>query len=140
MFTILWITAAWLDGPDKIGLASIIAGGGASNQLLLWITLAVLGAATVLIASFGLLPAILFAALLLVLFVRGDHPVGLIGLLTGFGALWTFLIVRQLSSEGVADNVQFWLAVGVVPLVIGCGILALDAVRGRRRPKPTART
>jgi hypothetical protein len=65
--------------------------------------------------------------------VRGDHAIALSGLLTGFGALWSALMARQFASGGTLDNAQFWAAVGVVPLVIGCTLLALVVVRELRR-------
>ena len=47
------------------------------------------------------------------------------GLLTGFGALWTFLVARQLASGATTDNAAFWLAVGILPLVLGCALIVL---------------
>jgi hypothetical protein len=57
--------------------------------------------------------------------------VALSGLLTGFGGLWTYLEVRVFTSGGMQDNGTFWLAVGLVPLVIGLTVLALVARRDR---------
>jgi len=110
------------------------------NRLLLWITTAVLGAAATLMTSFGLLAALLFLLLALPLIVRGDHAVALSGLLTGFGAFWSFLMARQFASGGTLDNAQFWTAVGVVPLVIGCALLAFVAVRELRRSNAAGRS
>ena len=93
------------------------------NRGLLWITTAVFGAAATLMTSFGLLAALLFLLLAVPLVVRGAHLVALSGLLTGFGALWTFLMARQLSSGGTLDNSAFWLAVGLVPVAAGVGLL-----------------
>ena len=87
------------------------------NGVLLWLTMAVLGATATLMTSFGLLPTVVFLALTVPLILRGDHLVALSGLLTGFGGLWLF-----------------WMAVGVVPLVVGCVGLAFVVVRAPRRP------
>jgi len=93
------------------------------NRGLLWITTFVLGAAATLMTSFGLLAALLFLLLAVPLVVRGAHLVALSGLLTGFGAFWTFLMARQFASGGTLDNSTFWLAVGIVPLAIGLALL-----------------
>jgi hypothetical protein len=100
------------------------------NRLLLWITTAVLGMAGSLMTSFGLIPALLFLVLMLPLLLRGDRVVASSGLLTGFGAAWTALMARQAATGGTTDNQGFWLAVGFVPLVSGCALLALFVVRG----------
>ena len=89
------------------------------NRLLLWITTAVLGAAATLLTSFGLLATVLFMLLTVPLVLRGDRVVALSGLLTGFGAFWSFLIARQLASGGTTDNADFWMAFGLVPLALG---------------------
>jgi len=78
--------------------------------------------------------------LALPLIVRGDHAVALSGLLTGFGAFWSFLMARQFASGGTLDDAQFWTAVGVVPLVIGCALLAFVAVRELRRSNAAGRS
>lgn len=98
------------------------------NRLLLWITTAVLGAVATLMTSFGLVAALLFLVLAAPLVLRG-RVVALSGLLTGFGAFWSFLMARQFASGGTTDNADFWIAVGVVPLLIGCALLVLLAGR-----------
>lgn len=104
------------------------------NRLLLWITTAFLGSAATLMTSFGLLAAVLFLLLAVPLILRGDRVVALSGLLIGFGAFWTFLMSRQFASGGTTDNADFWTAVGVVPLVVGCALIVLIAARtGRSR-------
>jgi hypothetical protein len=95
------------------------------NRLLLWITTAVLGAVATLMTSFGLTAALVFLLLAVPLILRGDRVVALSGLLTGFGAFWTFLVARQLASGATTDNAAFWLAVGVVPLALGCALIVL---------------
>jgi hypothetical protein len=108
------------------------------NGILLWVTMAVLGAAATLLTSFGLLPTVVFLALTVPLILRGDHLVALSGLLTGFGGSWLFWMGRQLATGGTLDNAPFWTAVGIVPLLAGCVGLALVAVRALRRPSPPA--
>lgn len=98
------------------------------NRLLLWITTAVLGAVATLMTSFGLVAALLFLVLATPLVLRG-RVVALSGLLTGFGAFWSFLMARQFASGGTTDNADFWIAVGVVPLLLGCALLVLLAGR-----------
>jgi hypothetical protein len=110
------------------------------NRLLLWTTTLVLGAAATVMTSFaGLFGSLLFLLLATPLIVRGDRAVALSGLLTGFGSLWLFLMARQLAA-GTLEGAQFWTAVGVVPLVLGCGLLALIAVRALRRSNAEARS
>jgi hypothetical protein len=48
--------------------------------------------------SFGLLAVLLCLLLTVPLILRGDRAVGLSGLLTGFGAFWSFLMARQVAS------------------------------------------
>lgn len=99
------------------------------DRLLLWITTAVLGVAATVLTSFGLVAALLFLVLTLPLLARGDHVVAASGLLTGFGGSWSLLMARQFASGGALDNAGFWTAVGTVPLVVGCALLALVAIR-----------
>ena len=99
------------------------------NRLLLWITTAILGAAATLMTSFGLVAALLFLLLAVPLVLRAEHVVALSGLLTGFGAFWSFLMARQFASGGTTDNSDFWLAVGLVPLVLGCALVVVVAAR-----------
>ena len=68
------------------------------NRLLLWITTAILGAAATLMTSFALVAALLFLLLAVPLVLRAEHVVALSGLLTGFGAFWSFLMARQFAS------------------------------------------
>jgi hypothetical protein len=102
------------------------------NRLLLWVTTAVLGAASTLMTSFGLLAAILFLLLAVPLILRGDHVVALSGLLAGFGAFWSFLMARQAASGGTTDNADTWIALGLVPLVVGCALMVLIVTRTLR--------
>lgn len=102
------------------------------NRLLLLITTAALGAAAALITGIGGLGGMLFLLLSMPLVVRGDPAVALSGLLTGFGALWSLGMARQLTTGGTLDNAEFWAAVGVAPLIIGCGLLVLVVVRWPR--------
>jgi hypothetical protein len=111
------------------------------SRPLLWTTTAVLGAAATLITSVGgLLGSLLFLLLAAPLIVRGDHAIALSGLLVGFGSIWLLLLARQSATGGTLDDASFWTAVGVVPLVIGCVLLAIGAIQalrtmdGRERP------
>ena len=111
------------------------------NRLLLWITTAVLGAAAKLITSIGgLLGSVLFLLLATPLVVRGDHAVALSGLLMGFGAIWSLLLARQSATGGTLDNAEFWTAVGLVPLVIGCALLAVAVAGVLRRRNAAGRS
>ena len=100
--------------------------------------MALLGVVGTLLTSFGPIVALLFLLLATPLIVRGDHLVALSGLLTGFGGSWSFLMARQSASGGVTDNAG-WVAVGVVPLVLGCALTVLSAARsGRQGPDRAA--
>jgi hypothetical protein len=55
--------------------------------------------------------------------------IALSGLLAGFGACWSIRIARQVASGGTTDNADFWIAGGIVPLTVGCGLIALIAAR-----------
>jgi hypothetical protein len=99
--------------------------------------MAVLGAAAALISGLGGIGgALLFLLLSLPLIVRGDPAVALSGLLTGFGALWSFGMARQLATGGRLDDAELWWAVGVMPLIIGCALLVLAAAQAFRRAAP----
>jgi hypothetical protein len=98
---------------------------------LLWITTFVLGAVATVMTVFGPLAAFLTLLIAVPVIVRRPHLVALSGLLTGFGGLWTYLLVRVFTSGGMQDNGTFWLAVGLVPLAIGLTVLALVARRDR---------
>ena len=110
----------------------------AQGKIRLWLAAAALGAALTLMTSFGLVVALLFLILLVPLLVRGGLA-ALSGLLTGFGSFWSILVARQLASGGTTDNVAFWMAVGVVPLVIGATLLlpiVARTYRGERTVTP----
>jgi hypothetical protein len=109
------------------------------SRPLLWITTAVLGAAATLLTSFGLLAALTFLLLTIPLILRGDRPVALSGLLSGFGAFWLFLMARQFSSGGTLDNATFWIAVGAAPLAIGLALLVAVVARWQGPRQPAGR-
>jgi hypothetical protein len=90
---------------------------------MLWLVGVLLAVAVILAGLLGLMFAILVALLAIPLSRREDGRVGLSGLLTGFGAIWLFLIANESASGGTLDNAAFWVAVGVVPLVAGVAIL-----------------
>jgi hypothetical protein len=99
------------------------------SRPFLWLAGVVVSVIAILAAAFG--PYGIFLAMLLAIpFVRRpDGRVALSGLLTGFGAIWLILLARESSSGGVLDNPVFWVAVGVVILLAGLGLLASVAVR-----------
>ena len=80
---------------------------------------------------FGPLGAVITLLLAIPVIVRRPHLVALSGLLTGFGGLWTYLLVRVFTSRGIQEDGTFWLAVGLVPLVVGLTVLAFVARRDR---------
>ena len=41
-------------------------------------------------------------------------------------------MARQVASGGTTDDADLWIAVGVVPLVLGCALIALIAARAIR--------
>src|SRR5436190_21817875 len=98
----------------------------------LWVSAAVLGAATTVLTSLGLIVFLAFVVLAIRFSCVAVRP-PTSGWLTGFGALWLLLMARQFSSGGRLDNAEFWIAVGAVPLIIGSGLLVWmlrTAVRG----------
>jgi hypothetical protein len=101
------------------------------SRLGLWLGGAIVAAAAIVVSAFGLLPMLLTFLLAVPLINRPAGSVALCGLLTGFGGLWLFLIAAETASGGVFDDAEFWVAVGVVPLVVGLGLLAGLLVRGR---------
>jgi hypothetical protein len=101
------------------------------SRLFLWLAGVMVSVIAILAAVFGPY-GILLAMLLAIPFVRRrDGRVALSGLLTGFGAIWLILLARQASSGGVLEDAVFWIAVGVVFLLAGLGLLASVAVRTR---------
>jgi hypothetical protein len=97
---------------------------------LLWISTFVLGCVATLTADFGPLAAVITLLLGVPLLIRRPHLVAVSGLLTGFGGLWTYFLVRVLASGGNQDNATFWLAVGLIPLLVGLTLLLFIARRG----------
>lgn len=102
------------------------------NRPLLWITMAVVGVTAVLMTSFGLIGFLATLVLAIVLVLRGDRLVALSGLLTGFGLFWSVLMAGQVGSDGATDNFSFWIAVGIVPLVLGCALMVPIVARTMR--------
>jgi hypothetical protein len=96
------------------------------DRRLLWVPSALLGAVTIVFTSFALLGVIAWAFLLIPLVRRGGL-VALSGVLTGFGALWSFLILLKWTSSSL-DTRAGWLVVGLVPLAIGLVLLAIGLV------------
>jgi hypothetical protein len=106
------------------------------NRPLLWVTSAFLGVIAILMMSFGLIAFLLTLLLAVLLVLRSrDRVVALSGLLTGFGAVWSFLMAGQVGSDGATDNFSLWVAVGIVPLVLGCALIVPIVARTiRSRP------
>ncbi len=100
---------------------------------LLWITTLVLGGVATVMTVFGPLAAFFILLVAVPVIVRRPHLVALSGLLTGFGGLWTYLLVRAFASGGTQGNATGWLAVGLVPLAVGLALLAFVARHGRAR-------
>jgi hypothetical protein len=99
------------------------------SRPFLWLAGVMVSAIAILAAAFGPY-GILLAMLLAVPFVRRrDGRVALSGLLTGFGAIWLMLLARQASSGGVLDDAVFWIAMGVVMLLVGLVLLVSVAVQ-----------
>jgi hypothetical protein len=90
-------------------------------------------ALVVFLGYFGLMIGGLFLLLLAPLVVRGGLPV-LSGMLVGFGGIWTGLTLTQFDRGGATSDGGPWLAVGLVPLIVGVGILVLALVRNRPTP------
>jgi hypothetical protein len=102
------------------------------NPALLWFTTLVLGLAASLLASQGILAALLALVLAAPLIIWGDRLVALSGLLIGFGALWSAGMARQLAASARLDEYGFWVALGAIPLVVGLGLLVIVLWRRRR--------
>jgi hypothetical protein len=109
------------------------------NRLVLWVIAALAGGIAILSVSLGLITFLVTLLLLVLLALRSrSSNVAMSGLLTGFGAVWSCLIAGQLTSEGATDNAGFWLAVGVVPLIVGCA-MAVPVVARTLHSRPIAR-
>jgi hypothetical protein len=75
--------------------------------------------------EFSLLAVGGWVLLLVPWMVRGGR-LALSGVLVGFGAPWSLLMWRQLTSQDPGDNALGWTLVGVLPLVLGLALLGLD--------------
>ena len=102
------------------------------DRRLLWVISAAFGAVAIAFTSFSLLALAAWVLLLVPWVVRGGR-VALSGVLVGFGALWSPLMWRQLTSPYPADNAVGWTIVGVLPLVLGLALLgfAVGTPKGR---------
>ena len=85
----------------------------------LWVPGAGLGGLITLGSVFGMVGAILVGLLVIPLARRPRGAWGVAGTLTGFGAIWLFLILGESNSGGQLDNATFWAAVGAIPLAMG---------------------
>lgn len=91
------------------------------------------GAAGLIFVYLGLMFAALYLLLLIPLALRGGLPV-LAGILIGFGGIWTALTLSQLERGGSTGDGGPWLAMGLVPLLAGAGLLAIAGFRSRQAP------
>ena len=87
-----------------------------------WTAGCVLGLAAVFLTSLAawLFP-LGFLVAIAVGFV-GVRRMGVSGYLTGFGLVWLALLGFQFASGGHLDNWQFWLMVGVLPVMGGIAL------------------
>ena len=102
------------------------------DRRLLWVTSAAFGAVAIAFTSFSLLALVAWVLLLVPWVLRGGR-VALSGVLVGFGALWSFLMWRQLTSPYPEDNALGWTIVGVLPLVLGLALLGLAVATPKGR-------
>ena len=101
-----------------------------------WALSVLFGVVAPLFTSLGLLIAILAIGTIVAIAVRHAGLIGFSGVLTGFGACWTVLVLRIPATGGSLENLAFWLAIGLVPLIIGLAVLAL--MTSATRPPPAA--
>ena len=102
-----------------------------------WALSVLFGVVAPLFTSLGLLIAMLAIGTIVAIAVRHAGLLGLSGVLTGFGACWTVLVLRIPATGGSLDNLAFWLAVGLVPLVVGLAALAATTLLRLRGFPPT---
>jgi hypothetical protein len=101
---------------------------------ILFVLAVVLGAATALIlGSFGPLFAAVFALATAPFLFRGGILASA-GALIGFGSGWTGLVALQLGRGGTSGNDTTWLAIGILALVVGLGLLGSAIAAASRRP------
>jgi hypothetical protein len=101
------------------------------TRLGIFLVMAILGLAiSLLVGTLGFLVGGLFLFAMIPLFGRGRWA-AVAGSLLGFGAGWTLLVALQLGRGGTSGNDPFWLAVGLVPLVLGLAVTVLLVVLGR---------
>lgn len=97
------------------------------SRVLLWVTTALLGGAAVLATSFVGWSAVLVGVPLL---LGRERWVAISGFLTGFGVLWTGLVMRQLTAGVERDGLMLsWLGVGLVPIALGAVMASFLAFR-----------
>jgi apolipoprotein N-acyltransferase len=95
------------------------------DRRLLWVISAAFGAVAIAFASFALLALVAWVLLLVPWIGRGGRA-ALSGVLVGFGALWSFLMWRQLTSQYPGDDSLAWTLLGVLPLVFGLVLLGRE--------------
>ncbi len=96
-----------------------------------WVLSALFGAVAPLFTSLGLVIGLAAIGVIAALAVRQAGLIGISGVLTGFGLCWTLLMARVLMGPGGLDNGALWLALGLVSLVAGFGVLTAMARRPR---------
>lgn len=103
------------------------------KPLALWIVCFVLGAGDALLFGIGgVIFGGIFFVLALPLSFRGDRASVLSGLLVGFGATWLTLMANQFATGGQLDDPVPWLALGIVPSVLGVLLALVRIVRHSR--------
>ena len=88
-----------------------------------WVISVGLGAAALLFTTFGPGPLVVALAVGMYLAHRHGGVLGVSGVLTGAGVLWTLLITSALASGAGLDNAAGWVAMGLVPGVLGLVLL-----------------
>jgi hypothetical protein len=92
------------------------------SPVRIFVTTATLGLAISLLVGFlGFVIGGLFLFAMIPLFGRGRWA-AVAGSLVGFGIGWTILVGLQVGRGGTSGNDPVWVAVGVVPLVIGLAV------------------
>jgi hypothetical protein len=107
-----------------------------SSVHIFLITLVLGLAVALLVGLLGFLVGGLFLVAMIPIYGRGRWA-AVAGSLVGFGAAWSLLIGLQLGRGGASDNDPLWVAVGVVPLVIGLAVALTLIIR--RPPGPDGR-
>jgi hypothetical protein len=107
-----------------------------SSIRIFLITLTLGLAVALLVGLLGLFVGGLFLFAMIPIYGRGRWA-ALAGSLVGFGAAWSLLIGLQLGRGSANGNDPIWVALGVVPMVIGLAVTLTLILR--RPPGPGGR-